>query len=249
MDPQGHAVGREARGDGGGIRAAAFGAASRDRFCGRGREVLGGVGRQEFEAWEAGRGQGGGGGGGGDDAEGEGDEAAGVASLSWCAGRFEPAAMVVGYSSGRVSVYRYDDGRRAWSEAMRLPGHAANGPRGVLDVAWAPNVGRSYHLIAPCGKDNVLKVHRIKRGRGNVKEQQGDGVGASSSLVYEGTEILDSTVQSWRCRWNVTGTVLASSGDGGVVRLWKCDFQGKWRCVSEILGDSTGGASSDLAAR
>ncbi|EED86731.1 predicted protein, partial [Thalassiosira pseudonana CCMP1335] len=160
------------------------------------------------------------------------NENMGVSSLSWCTGRFEPPTLVTGFSSGRVSIYRYDDGQRSWLEYIRLPSHAtASGvPRGVLDVAWAPNVGRSYHLIASCGKDNQLKVHRVKRGRGN----KGDAEGASSSsLVYEGTEVLDRT-QAWRIQWNVTGTVLASSGDGGVVKLWKSDFQGRWKCVSEI---------------
>lgn len=166
------------------------------------------------------------------------NENMGVSSLSWCSGRFEPPTLVVGCSSGRVSIYRYMDGQRSWAEAIRLPNHAtSNGiPRGVLDVAWAPNVGRSYHLVASCGKDNQLKVHRIKRGRGG----KGDAEGASSSaLVHEGTEVLDQ-IQSWRCQWNVTGTVLASSGDGGVVRLWKSDFQGHWKCVSEIVGDISG---------
>lgn len=171
------------------------------------------------------------------------NENMGVSSLSWCAGRFEPPTLVVGCSSGRVGIYRYMDGQRSWVEAIRLPNHAtANGvPRGVLDVAWAPNVGRSYHLIASCGKDNQLKVHRVKRGRGG----KGDTEGASSALLYEGTEVLDqSQCQSWRCQWNVTGTVLASSGDGGAVRLWKSDFQGQWKIVSEIIGDVSGISSS-----
>lgn len=168
------------------------------------------------------------------------NENMGVSSLSWCTGRFEPATLVVGCSSGRVSIYRYNDGQRSWLEAIRLPGHATSigVSRGVLDVAWAPNVGRSYHLIATCGKDNQLKVHRLKRGRGS---KQGDntaegGASQASALVYEGTELLDQS-QTWRCQWNVTGTVLSSSGDGGMVKLWKNDFQGRWKCVSEIVGD------------
>lgn len=169
------------------------------------------------------------------------NENMGVSSLSWCTGRFEPATLAVGFSSGRVSVYRYDDGQRSWLEAIRLPGHAtSNGvPRGVLDVAWAPNVGRSYHLIATCGKDNTLKVHRIKRGRGS----KGTDAESQSALTYEGTEVLDQS-QAWRCQWNVTGTVLASSGDGGMVKLWKSDFQGRWKCVSEIVGDTAGVAAA-----
>eukprot|EP00574_Skeletonema_japonicum_P010678 CAMPEP_0201714662 /NCGR_PEP_ID=MMETSP0593-20130828/1044_1 /ASSEMBLY_ACC=CAM_ASM_000672 /TAXON_ID=267983 /ORGANISM="Skeletonema japonicum, Strain CCMP2506" /LENGTH=418 /DNA_ID=CAMNT_0048203957 /DNA_START=20 /DNA_END=1276 /DNA_ORIENTATION=- len=173
------------------------------------------------------------------------NENMGVSSLSWCTGRFEPATLCVGCSSGRASVYRYDDGARSWVEAIRLPNHAtANGvPRGVLDVAWAPNVGRSYHLIATCGKDHRLKVHRVKRGRGGKGGEGGAQAAASSSLVYEGTEDLDRS-EVWRCQWNLTGTVLASSGDCGVVKLWKSDFQGKFKCISEIVGDTTGMAAA-----
>ena len=32
------------------------------------------------------------------------------------------------------------------------------------------------------------------------------------------------------------GTVLASSCDDGVVRLWKMDFRGKWLCVTRVQG-------------
>ena len=180
----------------------------------------------------------------GEERSGGSQENMGVSSLSWCTGRFEPATLCVGFSSGRASVYRYDDGARSWVEAVRLPNHCTpNGvPRGVLDVAWAPNVGRSYHLIATCGKDNRLKVHRIKRGRGKGEEQSASS-GASPRLVYEGTVELDKS-EVWRCQWNLTGTVLASSGDCGVVKLWKSDFQGRWKCVSEIVGDSSGLAAA-----
>ena len=117
-------------------------------------------------------------------------------------------------------------------------------PRGVLDVAWAPNVGRSFHLIVSCGKDNQLKVHRIKRGRSGKGGDGAEAQASSSSLVYEGTEVLEQGRAAWRTSWNVTGTVLASSGDGGVVKLWKSDFQGRWKCVSEIVGDTTGVAAA-----
>ena len=79
------------------------------------------------------------------------NENMGVSSLSWCTGRFEPATLAVGYSSGRVSIYRYEDGRdgrsRAWLEAMRLPGHATSSG-GSPAACWTSggpptSVGRS----------------------------------------------------------------------------------------------------------
>ena len=152
-------------------------------------------------------------------------------ALSWCGGRFEPPALVVGGSSGAVSVYRYSDASRAWHLTASLPRHSG----GVLDVAWAPNVGRSYHLIASCGQDNVLRVHRLKRGR---KEGTGGGAG-EATLEIESCQILDTNgAEVWRVAWNITGTVLASSGDGGIVQLWKSNFRNSWRCVSEVRGDT-----------
>lgn len=163
----------------------------------------------------------------------------GVTSLSWCNGRFEPPTIVVGGSSGNVNVYRYSDASRQWHLTVRLPPHG----RGTLDVAWAPNVGRSYHLIASAGMDGGLKVHRLKRGRKEGTGGGGGGSASSSLLELDSSQSLDAGNELvWRCEWNVTGTVLASSGDGGSVRLWKSDFRNNWRCVSEVQGDVSAGS-------
>eukprot|EP00659_Diplonema_papillatum_P014359 gene14359-22026_t len=31
----------------------------------------------------------------------------------------------------------------------------------VTDVAWAPSIGRRYHLIASCSKDGVLMINKL----------------------------------------------------------------------------------------
>jgi len=99
-------------------------------------------------------------------------------------------------------------------------------------VAWSPDVGRSYHLISSCGRDGVLCVHRLKK----ITASSDDDKKSSSELQLESSQKLDTTADTWRVAWNVTGTVLASSGDSGVVKLWKSDFRGNWKCVSDVHG-------------
>ena len=86
-------------------------------------------------------------------------------------------------------------------------------------------------------------MHRIKRGGGGGEQSDGNS-NSSGGLTYDGTAILDQGRTNWRCQWNVTGTVLASSGDGGAVMLWKNDFHGKWKCVSDIVGDTSSASSA-----
>jgi nucleoporin SEH1 len=113
--------------------------------------------------------------------------------------------------------------------------------RGVLDVSWAPNVGRSFHLIASCGRDGILRVSKLKRIRKNHEHTDAmdtSSAGATQSVVgyeFESSQVLETdTCEVWKCAWNITGTVLAASGDFGTVSLWKADYQNRWKCVSEM---------------
>ena len=42
-------------------------------------------------------------------------------------------------------------------------------------------------------------------------------------LELAGSAVLEIREDVWRMGWNVTGTVLACSGDSGAVSLWKCE--------------------------
>lgn len=157
----------------------------------------------------------------------------GVTCLDWCSGRFEPPTLVVGDSSGNVNVYRSSDASRSWNLYLKLDGHFSP-RRGVLDCAWSPDVGRSFHLISSCGRDGKLRVHRLKKAPqyDDDSKEKGD----SPQMILESCQELETDENTWRCAWNVTGTVLASSGDGGVVKLWKCNYKGTWKCVSDVHG-------------
>ncbi|KAL3925581.1 MAG: hypothetical protein SGILL_000304, partial [Bacillariaceae sp.] len=121
------------------------------------------------------------------------------------------------------AIYRYNETARQWSPVLVLPppekGH-------VLDVAWAPNVGRRHHYVA-AAEGKQLRIFKLTRGSGSA---EGD------SLELEATQTIPVS-DAWRCQWNVTGTVLAVSGDRGSAKLFKADFEGTFNVVAKIQGD------------
>jgi nucleoporin SEH1 len=167
-------------------------------------------------------------------------EGLGVTCLSWSTGRFEPSTLVVG--GPHIAIYRYIESARQWNCLFQLPPPSYGGD--VLDVSWAPNVGRRYHYIASA-EGQQLRIAKLSRGNG------GGGLGTDGTkqdqLELESTQTLEVS-NAWRCQWNVTGTVLASSGDRGVVQLWKSDLEGNFKCVSKIQGDLTQVATSSALA-
>lgn len=92
-------------------------------------------------------------------------------------------------------------------------------------MAWAPNLGRGYHLIATASRDEKVRLFRFsgeKTGQINV------------DLV---ATFVDHHAEVWRVEWNVMGTILTSSGDDGKVRLWKANFVNEWKCLSVLTAD------------
>ncbi|TNV77762.1 hypothetical protein FGO68_gene2251 [Halteria grandinella] len=87
----------------------------------------------------------------------------------------------------------------------------------VNDVAWAPLMGRSFHMIASCSKERVVvwkvTVRDIFQGEaGLYKDPIIEPM--LNAEAHRGGEV-------WRLSWNLLGTCVASSGDDGAVRLWK----------------------------
>jgi len=159
----------------------------------------------------------------------------GCTCLSWCDGRFEPPTLVAG--GNNLIVYRYDELNRSWQSLFHISGVSAGN---ILDVSWAPNVGRRYHYIASA-ENEQLRVHKLERRKAfennstieteEQKEQATDDI----QLKLESTQTIDTT--AWRCQWNITGTILASSGDAGIVKLWKPGHDGKFEFVTKVKGD------------
>lgn len=134
-----------------------------------------------------------------------------------------------------------------WSIVCELPAHG----NVIHDIAWAPNPGRTFHLVASACKDKVVRIFKITFQQ-TLTSSTADGMEsktnnsseafsssaaappASSTLFVNWEQVAhlsahDSAV--WRVSWNVLGTMLASTGDDGNSRIWKSDHEGKWHHV------------------
>ena len=82
--------------------------------------------------------------------------------------------------------------------------------------------------------------------------------------ILQAAQFDDHHSTVWRISWNITGTILASSGDDGCLRLWKgtekyfylhflilfyyniysmccvANYLQNWKCIAVLKGDGSG---------
>ena len=103
-----------------------------------------------------------------------------------------------------MRLYRVDSHSNAWTAFETLNGHTDL----VTDVSWAPNLGRSYELLATACRDGHVRIFRIKETDATATEtESGSGAVKESSGKYRVDCIGDFTDHDapvWRVHWNVT---------------------------------------------
>ena len=88
-------------------------------------------------------------------------------SVSWSTARFSQAMLAVAFNDGSVRVWGYNDTFRRWVLVYVLEGHTAC----VHEVSWAPDMGRSYHLLASASQDTDVRIWKIsKHGGGTTSD-------------------------------------------------------------------------------
>jgi len=120
-----------------------------------------------------------------------------------------------------VKLWKLDaggEGHNRWSVAAELEGHTS----WVHDVAWAPNLGRRCEWLATACKDGKVRIYQWL-GETHVKPY---------------CTLSEHEAEVWKVEWNVTGTVLSSTGDDGCVRLWKQTFLDEWKLLTTVSAES-----------
>jgi len=141
------------------------------------------------------------------------DQKSGVTCASWNPTPY-PRAMIAIGGEEAIKIWQYNETQRSWASVATLSGHTGT----IRDVSWAPNLGRSYHLIASASTDKTVKIWKWEMG-GTPK---GETLTAHQAAV-------------WRVEWNITGTILASSGEDGKIRLWQSVLN-EWAPFGVICG-------------
>ncbi|KAJ3400336.1 epoxide hydrolase, soluble (sEH) [Chytriomyces hyalinus] len=159
--------------------------------------------------------------------------------ISWCPSRLQPQQLVVGCGDQNVArIYRLNANNQ-WTAFEHLPKHLGQ----VTDVAWAPNMGRSYQLIATGCKDNHVRFYKLtwedasKTDEAVRLAQTTAGIAKGKWRVELASSFNDHQSEVWRVDWNIIGTVLSSCGLDGTVRLWKSTYLGDWSCCNVINGE------------
>jgi nucleoporin SEH1 len=156
-----------------------------------------------------------------------------ASSIAWNSYPYDRPSLVVGsVDPPGAAIWRLSETRKKWKVAALLQG-ASPHTAGVNHVDWAVNLGRSFHLLATASSDGTAKIWKVsmaKRGQDVDEKVLGD----EDALDVVCMQTLDHGCEVWRVEWNVTGTVLATSCDDGVVRLWGMGPKAQWVLQSKV---------------
>ncbi|XP_027290171.1 nucleoporin SEH1 isoform X2 [Cricetulus griseus] len=137
----------------------------------------------------------------------------------------------------KFQIFEYNENTKKYSKAEILM--TVTDP--VHDIEFAPNLGRSFHILAIATQD--VRIFTLKP----VSKELTSSGGPRKFEIHMVAQFDNHNSQVWRVSWNITGTVLASTGDDGCVRLWKANYMDNWKCTGILNGkDSPVNGSSQL---
>ncbi|RVW43179.1 Protein SEH1 [Vitis vinifera] len=145
------------------------------------------------------------------------------ASVSWNPqrGESQQSSFVLGFHSdtpqlNSAKVWEFDQDHQRWLPVAELALHGDKGDQ-VFTVAWAPNIGRPYEVIAVATHKGIAIWHL------------GLNPDIDGRLSVERVALLSGhDGEVWQMEWDMSGMTLATTGGDGMVRLWQSNLNGVW---------------------
>ncbi|EJD39386.1 WD40 repeat-like protein [Auricularia subglabra TFB-10046 SS5] len=147
----------------------------------------------------------------------------GAWSLSWCQEAYwGPVVAVAVASSSFVRLIHLPP-------ALRPSCVLSIGASGATAVGWAPLMGRAHHLLATGSRDGHVRIYKLAAPAPGSDERWS----AECLADFDEHAAFVSKVE-----WNLTGTILSSSGHDGRVRLWKASYSNIWRPMGYVTAEA-----------
>ena len=145
-----------------------------------------------------------------------------------------PALVVLGSAIGRAEIWMFKEQLLRWERVAQIPPSAysienqsSTNLEAVGAVAWAPRMGRPFEVVA-VAVGQIVTLWSLS--------------GAVDSLIVERMAVLQHDHVVLQLEWNLLGSWLAASTEGGEVCMWRADLAGEWLLLNKI----TGGASQSM---
>ncbi|CCF55877.1 hypothetical protein KAFR_0A04420 [Kazachstania africana CBS 2517] len=182
-------------------------------------------------------------------------------SLSWCPSRFSTQKIAVCVLEQALIYQKGKDNK--FHVAARLPGHkglirsiswAPSIGRWYQLIATGCKDGKiRIYKITEKLKDNQTSSSVSNDELNNPDQQDNNN---NNNNNYNNTNLNENDIDKnalqsilevellsehddhqsevWSVSWNLTGTILSSTGDDGKVRLWKSTYSNEFKCMSVI---------------
>ncbi|XP_054089769.1 nucleoporin seh1 isoform X1 [Zeugodacus cucurbitae] len=154
-----------------------------------------------------------------------------LSCLSWNTSTYMLSSQLLAAGSdetathtGKVFIFAYSETRK-WVKIDAI--NEISQP--VTDLAFAPNPGRTFHMLAVASKDLYIV---------NIRGITSDA-SANTKLDIQATKFSDHNCPVWRVCWNMLATMLISTGDDGCVRIWRKNYTKNWKCAALIKAEGS----------
>lgn len=173
-------------------------------------------------------------------------EKRGANSISWCSSPFERPMLAVGSNETVAKVWEYNDKLRRWQVVARLDTHTG----AVHDVAWAPSLGRSFHLIATASYDTFVRIFKLAKDASNAEPSGADTPGnAAAAAADDGTAVPAVAAAAVAVASSSAGTTDASGWTVRELAAFDDHKAEVWRVEWNVTGSTLASSGDDGAVR